>query len=68
MRKFLFHPEVSVPQAVGQWNKKPMGKKKGGLCQTKPETAQRLIEGFGSFLGFLIKVYPMERKVDKGQD
>lgn len=61
-RKFLFNRDISMPQAVGQWNKQPMGKKKGGMCQTNPDKAQQLIEVFGSFLGFLIKVFPLENR------
>ena len=37
-----------------------MGKKRGGMCQTNPATAKKMIEYFGSFLAFLIRVYPYE--------
>ena len=40
-----------------------MGKKKGGLCQTKPETAKDIVESFGCFLSYLIRSYVFEAKV-----
>ena len=57
-RHFLFQMSVDTTQLLGQWHKVPMGKKKGGLCQTNPEAAKKMIDHFGSFLGFLIRCYP----------
>ena len=53
---------IDTSQLLGQWDKAPMGKKKGGLCQVAPEVAQKIIENFGSFLAFLIRVFPEQSK------
>ena len=57
--KYLFSPtDTMAEQLKGQWNTLPMGKKKGGLCQRNPQMAKQIIEKFGSFLSFLIRLYP----------
>merc|ERR1711990_6570 len=57
--KYLFTPtDTMSEQLKGQWNTLPMGKKKGGLCQRNPQAAKQIIEKFGSFLSFLIRLYP----------
>lgn len=56
---YLFTPtDTMSEQLKGQWNTLPMGKKKGGLCQRNPQAAKQIIEKFGSFLSFLIRLYP----------
>lgn len=57
--KYLFSPTSTMAEQLkGQWNTLPMGKKKGGLCQRNPQMAKQIIEKFGSFLSFLIRLYP----------
>jgi len=41
-RKFLFHCDISMPQAVGQWNKQPMGKKKAVCARLNPTRLKSL--------------------------
>lgn len=61
--RFLYNTEmVNEQQLKGQWNKPPMGKKKGGLCQRSPQIASEIVEYFGCFLSYLIRSYVSEAK------
>lgn len=56
---FLYREDVEESAIKGQWSRPRKGKKQGGLVQRDGQTAQAIVDNYGSFFTYLIRSYPI---------